>query len=144
MGRLGTVLDMGAIALAGLGFYLALLAVGATGFSWIDGTAVYALGSAVGTLSALPGGLGANEDVSTLVLTHLGLAAGPAAAATLLFRVVNLVMGTASGWLVLLLARRRWRLHPSPEGLLQAIRGAEQKTALGQQAGPPPERYIEQ
>jgi len=42
------------------------------------GLAVYALGSSVGTLSLLPGGLGANEDISTLVLTHLGVEAGTA------------------------------------------------------------------
>jgi uncharacterized membrane protein YbhN (UPF0104 family) len=138
----GSVLDMGAIALAGLGLWLALLAVNATGFGWVDGMAVYALGSAVGTLSALPGGLGANEDISTLVLTHLGLAAGPAAAAVLLFRVVNLLTGTAVGWAVLLLASPRWHLHPTPDGLMQAIHGAERKTVEGSQAGPPPEQSL--
>ena len=140
----GSLLDMGAIAVAGVGFALALLAVGAIGFSWIDGMAVYALGSAVGTLSALPGGLGANEDVSTLVLTHMGLAASTAAAATLLFRVTNLVTQTALGWIVLYLARHRWHIHPSPEGLIEAIKGAERKTAKGSAApGPSPERYLE-
>lgn len=140
----GTILDMGAIGLAGLGLWLALLAIGAGGLGWVDGMAVYVLGSAVGTLSALPGGLGANEDVSTLVLTHLGLAAGPAAAAVLLFRVVNLVTGTAVGWAVLLLASPRWHLHPSPEGIMRAIHGAERKAVEGGQAGPPPERSLRQ
>ncbi len=138
----GTIFDMAAIAIAGLGFYLALLAVGATGLTWIDGIAIYALGSSVGTLSALPGGLGANEDVSVLVLGHLGLAAGPAAAATLIFRVVNLVMGTALGWAVLLIFRKRLNIHPSIEGLTKAVRGAEERTVEGAGVTPPPEDYI--
>ena len=67
----GSVFDMGAIGVAGLGFYLALRAVGVDNSTWIESVAVYALGSSVGTLSMLPGGLGANEDVSTLVLGRL-------------------------------------------------------------------------
>jgi uncharacterized membrane protein YbhN (UPF0104 family) len=139
----GSFLDMGAIALAGLGFYLSLRAVGVRQATWISSTAVYALGSSVGTLSALPGGLGANEDVSTLVLGHLGVAAGLAAAATLLFRVTNLVLGTALGWAVLLLARRRLHIQPSPSGLAKAVRGAEKKTAQGAAADERPERSLQ-
>lgn len=139
----GTILDMGTIALAGVGFYLSLLAVDATHVTWLDSTAIYALGSSVGTLSALPGGLGANENVSTLVLGHMGVAAGPAAAATLLFRVTNLVMGTAIGWAVLVLARRWLQVHPSPMGLARAVRGAEKKTMEGEAAGDDPERYLQ-
>jgi uncharacterized membrane protein YbhN (UPF0104 family) len=71
----------------------------------------YAFGNAVATLSALPGGLGANEDASTAVLGHLGLAAGPAAAATLIFRAITLLLGTFLGWGVLLLCRRRFNMH---------------------------------
>ena len=138
----GTIFDMGAIGLAGLGFYLSLRAVGVTEVTWIDSMAVYALGSSVGTLSALPGGLGANEDVSTLVLGHLGVAAGPAAAATLLFRVVNLLMGTAVGWAVLILARRRLKIHPSLGGLAKAVRGAEKRTVEGENTDPSPDRYL--
>ncbi len=130
----GSAFDMGAIGVAGLGFYLALRAVGVDNATWIDSVAVYALGSSVGTLSMLPGGLGANEDISTLVLGRLGVAAGPAAAATLLFRVVNLLMGTAVGWAVLLLCRERLKIHPSLEGLAKAVKGAE--------ATEPPERYL--
>lgn len=140
----GSVLDMGAIGLAGLGFYLALRAVGASGVGWVESTAVYALGSAVGTLSMLPGGLGANEDVSTLVLGRLGLAAGPAAAGTLLFRVTNLAMGTAVGWAVLILCRERLRIHPSVGGLIKAVEGAEKRTVEGAEATEPPERHLQQ
>lgn len=138
----GSVFDMGAIGVAGFGFYLALRAVGVGNSTWVDSTAVYALGSSVGTLSMLPGGLGANEDVSTLVLGRLGVATGPAAAATLLFRVVNLLMGTAVGWAVLILCRRRLQIHPSLEGLTQAVKGAEKRTVEGAEATPPPERYL--
>ena len=53
------------------------------------------------------------------------LAAGPAAAATLLFRAVNLLLGTIVGWVVLLLAARRMKIHPTLGGLLKAVRGAE-------------------
>ena len=140
----GTIFDMAAIGLAGFGLYLALQAVGAPQITWVDSTAVYALGSSVGTLSALPGGVGANEDVSTLVLSHLGLAAGPAAAATLLFRVTSLVVGTGVGWIVLVLASRRLKVHPSMKGLAAAVRGAEKQTVEGRRAEPAPERHLKE
>lgn len=140
----GTVFDMGAIAVAGLGFYLCLRAVGAAHFTWVDGTAVYALGTSAGALSALPGGLGANEDVSTLVLGHMGLATSAAVAATLLFRCVNLLLGTAIGWGVLLLARRRLKIHPSMHGLAKAVQGAEEQMVHGPSASPPPEHYLKE
>jgi uncharacterized membrane protein YbhN (UPF0104 family) len=124
----GSVFDMLAIGAAGTGFYIALFAVGVTQLTWPDALAVYALGSAVGTISALPGGVGANEDISTLVLTKMGLVAGPAAAATLLFRVVNLLMGVTLGWAVLYFASRRFQVHPSFHGLIRACRGAEHST----------------
>lgn len=121
----GAMLDMGAIGLAGLGILLSLRAVGVIHLSWVNSVAIYALGTAAGTLSALPGGIGANEDVSALVLAHMGVMVGRAAAATLLFRAVTLVLRTAIGWLVLLAASRRLHIHPSLGGLIAAIRGAE-------------------
>jgi uncharacterized membrane protein YbhN (UPF0104 family) len=140
----GTVFDMAAIGLAGFGLYLSLQAVGAPQITWVDSTAVYALGSSVGTLSALPGGVGANEDVSTLVLNHLGLAAGAAAAATLLFRAINLIVNTGVGWVVLLLARRRLKVHPTMKGLAAAVRGAEKQAVQGPRAAPAPERHLQE
>jgi uncharacterized membrane protein YbhN (UPF0104 family) len=83
------LLDMGAIGLASLGLGLCLRAVGATDTSWTASVAIYGLGTSAGTQSALPGGVGANEDVSTLVLSHMGVAAGTTAAATLLFRATT-------------------------------------------------------
>ena len=138
----GTIFDMGAIGLMGLGLFLSLRAVGVMQITWVESTAVYALGSSVGTLSALPGGVGANEAVSTLVLSRLGAAAGAAAAATLLFRVTSLIVGTGVGWIVLLLARERLKVHPSMTGLVQAVRGAEKQTVAGPRAEPAPERHL--
>ena len=122
---------MGAIGLAGLGLWLCLRAVGATPTSWIASVAIYGLGTSAGTLSALPGGVGANEDVSTLVLTHMGVAAGTAAAATLLFRATTVLMRMAIGWLMLLVASPRLKIQLSPGGLVTAIQGAEKQTRAG-------------
>src|SRR5439155_11861734 len=130
----GALLDMGAIGLAGLGLWLCLRAVGATHTPWVDSVAIYGLGTSAGTLSALPGGVGANEDVSTLVLTHMGVAAGTAAAATLLFRATTVPMRMAIGWIVLLVASPRLRIQMSPGGLVTAIRGAEKQTRAGADA----------
>lgn len=138
----GTVFDMAAIAMAGLGLLLALRAVGAVQIGWIESMAVYALGSAVGTLSALPGGIGANEDVSTLVLHRMALDAGTAAAGTLLFRVVNVLMGTGVGWLVLTLARSRLKVHPTFAGIAKAVHGAEEKVIEGKNPPKQPEQYL--
>jgi uncharacterized membrane protein YbhN (UPF0104 family) len=138
----GTLFDMAAIAVAGVGLLLALQAVGAYQITWIESMAVYALGSAVGTLSALPGGIGANEDISTLVLHRMGLIAGQAAAGTLLFRVVNLLMGTVVGWIVLMLARSRLNVHPTFAGIAKAVRGAEEKVLEGNDPKKHPEQYL--
>ncbi|HEY8745676.1 MAG TPA: lysylphosphatidylglycerol synthase transmembrane domain-containing protein [Chloroflexota bacterium] len=138
----GTLFDMAAIAIAGLGLLLALQAVGAFQIDWLESMAVYALGSAVGTLSALPGGIGATEDISTLVLHRMSVDSGAAAAGILLFRVVNLLMGTGVGWLVLTLARSRLRVHPTFAGIAKAVRGAEEKVLEGNDAVKQPEQYL--
>ncbi|MHB8620121.1 MAG: lysylphosphatidylglycerol synthase transmembrane domain-containing protein [Chloroflexota bacterium] len=116
---LGSLLDLAAIAAAGTGFYIALVGLGQGGVGWTGAMGSYAFGNAAATVSALPGGLGANEDVSTAVLSHMGLAAGPAAAATLIFRLVTLLLGTALGWAVLLSCRRRFKMH---DGILKLLR----------------------
>jgi uncharacterized membrane protein YbhN (UPF0104 family) len=130
----GALLDMGAIGLAGLGLWLCLLAVGATHTPWIASVAIYGLGTSARTLSALPGGVGANEDVSTLVLTHMGVAAGTAAAAMLLFRATTVLMRMAIGWLVLLVASPRLKIQMSPGGLVTAIQGVNKQTHAGNDA----------
>lgn len=121
----GAALDLGAIGLAGAGLTVSLHAVGVSATPWADGVAVYALGTAAGTLSALPGGIGANEDVSALVLAHMGLVASQGVAALLLFRASTVLLRMTLGWSVLLLARRRLRLRPTPRGLLRAVQGVE-------------------
>ncbi|MBV8085390.1 MAG: flippase-like domain-containing protein [Chloroflexi bacterium] len=108
---LGSAFDLAAIAAAGTGFYIALVGLGQSHIGWVGAIATYAFGNAVATLSALPGGLGANEDASTAVLGHMGLAPGPAAAATIIFRALTLVLGTLIGWAVLLLCRRRFNVQ---------------------------------
>jgi hypothetical protein len=79
--------------------------------------------------------------VSTLVLHRLGVAAGLAAAGTLLFRAVTLLVNVLAGWAVLLLARRRLKIHPSPSGIAMAVRGAE-KASEGAADAEEPVRYI--
>ncbi len=118
---LGSAFDLLAIGAAGTGFYLALMGLGQAHIGWIGAMGTYAFGNAVATLSALPGGLGANEDASTAVLGHLGLAAAPAAAATLIFRVMTLLLGTLLGWGVLLLCRERFNMA-GPLSVLAATR----------------------
>jgi uncharacterized membrane protein YbhN (UPF0104 family) len=125
------LLDMGAIGLASLGLGLCLRAVGATDTSWTASVAIYGLGTSAGTQSALPGGVGANEDVSTLVLTHMGVAAGTAAAAMLLFRATTVLMRMAIGWLVLLVASPRLKIQMSPGGPVTAIQGVQKQTHAG-------------
>src|SRR5579884_961915 len=72
----GSVLDMAAIAISGTGLYVVLAGMNAQSPGWIGAVGTYSFGNAVATLSSLPGGLGANEDVSTAVLSHMGLDPG--------------------------------------------------------------------
>jgi hypothetical protein len=53
-----------------------------------------------------------------------------------------LIVGTGVGWIVLLLASERLRIHPSMTGLVQAVRGAEKQTVAGPRAEPAPERHL--
>lgn len=129
---LGSLFDLAAIAAAGTGFYIALVGLGQAHVGWVGAIGTYAFGNAVATLTALPGGLGANEGASVGVLNHLGLAPGPAAAATLIFRAVTLLLGTMLGWLVLLLCRRRFRMTTSLGSLLTAAAKGSQE-ALSEQ-----------
>jgi len=125
---LGSALDWASIAVMGTAFYIALVALGAP-VTWVGGLATYAFGASAGTISALPGGLGANEDISTLLLVRMGMAAGPAGVATLLFRAETLVLGTVAGWAVLFACRDRFGVHPSLKGLLAVVRQGEEEMA---------------
>lgn len=129
---LGSIFDLAAIAAAGTGFYIALVGLGQAHIGWVGAIGTYAFGNAVATLTALPGGLGANEGASVGVLNHLGLAPGPAAAATLIFRAVTLLLGTLLGWLVLLLCRRRFHMTTSLSSLLAAAARSSQEACSEQ------------
>lgn len=134
---LGSVLDLAAIGAAGTGLYIALEGLGQAHVGWVGAIGTYAFGNAVATLSALPGGLGANEDASTAVLGHMGLAAGPAAAATLIFRAFTLLLGTLLGWGVLLLCRRRFKMHSGLANLLVASSKAGHEAETGSEPTSP-------
>ncbi len=112
----GSLLDVAAIAAAGTGLYITLLGLGLGHIGWIGAVGTYGLGNAVATLSAMPGGLGANEDVSTAVLSHMGATSGSAAAGTLIFRAFTLAFGTLIGVTVLLLCRQRFQGLPARRG----------------------------
>jgi hypothetical protein len=51
-------------------------------------------------------------------------------------------VNTGVGWLVLLLARRRLKVHPTMKGLAAAVRGAEKQAVQGPRAEPAPERHL--
>lgn len=127
----GSVLDMAAIAAAGTGLFVVLVGLGQPGARWTGALGTYAFGNAVATLSSLPGGLGANEDVSTAVLSHMGMAAGAAAAAVLIFRAVTLLLGTIVGWVALFAYRRRFQVKPSLSGMVAAVQRSEQEAEAG-------------
>lgn len=95
---LGSALDLASIAASGTAFYIALAAVGSP-VGWVGALATFA--ASVGGITALPGGLGANEGTSVLLLVRLGMIAGLAGVATLLFRAETLLLGTLVGWGVL-------------------------------------------
>jgi uncharacterized protein (TIRG00374 family) len=139
----GSTLELASIAAMGTALYLAILALG-TPIAWIGALATYALGASVGTLSSLPGGLGANEDVSVFLLTRMGLAAGPAGVAILLFRAETLLLGTLVGWGVLIFFRRRFRIHPSLRGLLEAVQRGESELETLQESPIPDEGPLDE
>lgn len=71
----------------------------------------YSLATLLGALAFVPGGLGVTEGSLALLLGRgAGLAAGPAAAATLLIRATTLWFAVALGLLALVWLDRRWRL----------------------------------
>lgn len=139
----GSVLELASIAAMGTALYLALLALGVS-VGWVGALATYAFSASVGALSSLPGGLGANEDMSVFLLARMGLAVGPAGVATLLFRAETLLLGTLSGWGVLIFFRRRFRIHPSLKGLLEAIQRSEEELETLQESPLPDEGPLDE
>jgi glycosyltransferase 2 family protein len=69
----------------------------------IQGVGIYSLATLLGALAFLPGGLGVTEGSLALMLSsQAGLAAGPAAAATLLIRATTLWFAVGLGLLALI------------------------------------------
>lgn len=134
---LGSVLDMAAIAASGSGLYVVLVGLNVSGPGWIGAVGTYAFGNAIATLSSLPGGLGANEDVSTAVLSNMGVDPGIGAAAVLIFRAVTLLLGTGLGWTALLWCRRRFKVTPSVAGLVNAVRRSEDEVSTASEPRQP-------
>jgi uncharacterized membrane protein YbhN (UPF0104 family) len=134
---IGSVLDMGAVALAGTSLYIALVSLGVE-VGWPAALASFAFGNAAANVTSLPGGLGATEDTATAVLTHIGVGAGPAAAGTLIYRAATLILGTLLGWAVLLMFRRRFNMHRlSVAGVVEALqRGAGEASHGGEPRDP--------
>lgn len=93
-----------------LALYLVMLGLGIEG-SWMTLLAITfinAVSSLAGALLMLPGGLGATEGgITGLSQVLLGVAKGPAGAATLIFRLCTLWFAVALGIGMLLLATRR-------------------------------------
>ena len=139
----GSALELASIAAMGTALYFALLALGAT-VGWIGALATYAFGASVGGLSSLPGGLGVNENVSVFLLTQEGVAVGPAGVATLLFRAETLLLGTLVGWGVLIFFHRRFRIHPSLRGLLEAVQRSETELETLQESPIPDEGPLDE
>ena len=140
---LGSAADMASIAAMGTAFYIALVAIGAS-VGWVGALATFALGASVGGISALPGGLGATEDISVLLLVRMGLEAGPAGDATLLFRAQTLLLGTLAGVGALILFRQRFRIHPSLKGLAEAIQRSEEEMTTQQESPIPDEGPLDE
>lgn len=112
----GSVLSFGAWGLELLAVYLVVRGVGAT-VPFLEVVFIFAVGSIVGLLSMLPGGLGAAEaSLTGMFQAVAGLASGPAAAATLVVRLVTLWFAVLIGILGLMAMRY------SVPGLDQAYR----------------------
>ena len=93
----------------GIAFYLVLIGLGATGTSGLMLLAIFtvAVGAILGSVSSLPGGLGATEASMTIILrTAVGLSANIAAAATILIRFFTLWFGVILGVVTVIIWRK--------------------------------------
>jgi uncharacterized membrane protein YbhN (UPF0104 family) len=89
-----------------LGLHLVLVGLG-TPISWIDATWVYAVATALGNLTFLPGGLGSTEATMVGLLRTLDVPMQPAVAATLLVRAATLWFAVFLGLLVTWAGRKQ-------------------------------------
>jgi len=93
----------------GIAFYLVLIGLGATGSFSLTLMAIFtvAVGAILGSVSSLPGGLGATEASMTIILrTAVGLSANLAAAATILIRFFTLWFGVILGVTTVIIWRK--------------------------------------
>jgi uncharacterized protein (TIRG00374 family) len=110
---LGTVSWLG----EGIGFYLILLGLGlpATTATLTNAVFVLAVSTLVGSVSTLPGGLGAAEaSITGLLLLTVTAEHAVAAAATLLIRLATLWFGVALGLAVWSFTPRLWKREMAP------------------------------
>ena len=116
---LGTVSWLG----EGIGFFLILLGLGfpASISTLTSAVFVLAVSTLIGSVSALPGGLGAAEaSITGLLLLTVTAEPAIAAAATLLVRLATLWFGVALGLAVWSVTPRLWKREmPKPSGSLQ-------------------------
>jgi undecaprenyl-diphosphatase len=89
---------------------LAALAAFDIDIAFSTAAAVYLAGAAVSTAAPTPGGIGAAEAALVAGYTAVGVAAGPAFAAVLLFRLVTFWLPILPGWLALVWMQRHGRL----------------------------------
>jgi undecaprenyl-diphosphatase len=108
--KLGQLLG-GSVAVTYLHAFAFVVCVSATGgqASWADVVAVYLVGTALAALVPTPGNLGAEEAALFVGLTTMGVAAVPALAGVLWFRLVSFWLPTLPGAVAFgfLLHRRR-------------------------------------
>lgn len=96
-------------AAQGVAFYLVLIGLGATPSLILMLLAIFtvAVGAILGSLSSLPGGLGATEATMTAILqAAVGLTQGLAATATLVIRFFTLWFGVILGILIVVIWRK--------------------------------------
>lgn len=92
---------IGGFLVLNLGYCLCLLACVRAfggGGEWAAICVVYLVGATVGQVAPTPGGLGAVEAALTAGLVSVGVEAGVALSAVLLFRVVTFWLPTVPGW----------------------------------------------
>lgn len=87
-------------------FALCVHAVGGT-LPFVEVAAVYLGGNLLASAAPTPGGLGAIEAALTAGLSGLGMPAGAAASAVLIFRLLTFWLSIPVGWLALRVAERR-------------------------------------
>lgn len=122
--NLGVAVGLGTVAnfLDGVGVYLILTGLGrpTTPETFFQALLVISLSVVVGSLSALPGGLGAADfSIGVTLRAIVGLDAGAAGFATLLARFVQLWWGVLVG-MVVGFAKRRRLLPPELEDELDS------------------------